>query len=120
MRGICDEPRRVNGLLNYCIRPQQALYSSPSQLASDPGAKGGRGTNVTTLSALSTSSTKMPPHHSASFANGYPRGNTFDLAPHRYVIDNLAERDRWHGLTILLTDSNLGRLPLRCAAAGAF
>ncbi|KAL1899012.1 Mannan polymerase II complex anp1 subunit [Ceratocystis pirilliformis] len=26
----------------------------------------------------------MPRHHNGAFANGYPRGNTFDISPHRY------------------------------------
>ncbi|KJZ79396.1 hypothetical protein HIM_00865 [Hirsutella minnesotensis 3608] len=26
----------------------------------------------------------MPRHHNSGFANGYPRGNTFDISPHRF------------------------------------
>lgn len=40
--------------------------------------------------AFSPAPTKMPSHHPASFANGYPRGNTFDISPHRYLVDGLA------------------------------
>ncbi|RFN46584.1 mannan polymerase ii complex anp1 subunit [Fusarium flagelliforme] len=30
----------------------------------------------------------MPRHHAAAFSNGYPRGNTFDISPHKYDFPN--------------------------------
>ncbi|KAI5861657.1 glycosyltransferase family 62 protein [Durotheca rogersii] len=34
--------------------------------------------------ASSTGSKMMSRHHSAGYSNGYPRGNTFDISPHRF------------------------------------
>ncbi|TQN71893.1 Mannan polymerase II complex ANP1 subunit [Colletotrichum shisoi] len=34
--------------------------------------------------ASSATSKVMPRHHASGYSNGYPRGNTFEISPHRY------------------------------------
>ncbi|KAK2044113.1 Anp1-domain-containing protein [Colletotrichum somersetense] len=34
--------------------------------------------------ASSTTSKVVPRHHASGYSNGYPRGNTFEISPHRY------------------------------------
>ncbi|PHH60813.1 hypothetical protein CDD81_1110 [Ophiocordyceps australis] len=36
----------------------------------------------------------MPRHHASGFANGYPRGNTFDISPHRFQPRNSTSANR--------------------------
>ena len=43
----------------------------------------------------------MPPHHSAPFANGYPRGNTFEISPHSYTANGFDISNRLAWLTLL-------------------
>lgn len=36
---------------------------------------------------FTSSGSKMTPrHHVSGYSNGYPRGNTFEISPHRYVV----------------------------------
>ncbi|KAM5386715.1 hypothetical protein ACJZ2D_000008 [Fusarium nematophilum] len=36
----------------------------------------------------------MPRHHAAAFSNGYPRGNTFDISPHKFQPRTLTPAQR--------------------------
>lgn len=69
----------------------------------------------------------MPRHHGSGFSNGYPRGNTFDISPHRYglvfiVIDHIhcltnPSRHRFQPRTSTPANRRRRKLLVRLSAA---
>ena len=84
----CPESEFSRGCTNG--RPLETLPGVASKGVAFPRLRGFQRPSTVSMLPFSSSGSKMTPrHHVSGYSNGYPRGNTFEISPHRCVVTTL-------------------------------